>query len=301
MTRWSPASHRKRAEEPIVLQRIVVGVGGDPQARDAAVLAQTIARATGAELTFAAVRPPVPPGAVPPIGESEAKVEARLHELQARLAPDAGTTIESAPSVATGLSRVVAREHAELVVLGSSRRTPPGVVRIGKPTRQLLAASDCPLAVAQRGLYSRRPPHLAVIGVGYDGTAGSGEALNRAQMLAHAAGARLRVRAVLDDRLPYVGWTPTGGPDVYEIWDTVIEPGVDSLRENAERAVSAAGADGVVEATPGSPPVELIALSREVDLLVIGSGHWGARARTFGTTGEELMHQAHCSVMVVPP
>ena len=52
---------------------------------------------------------------------------------------------------------------------------------------------------------------------------------------------------------------------------------------------------------PGSPPEELIALSDEVDLLVIGSRRWGSAARVLlGGTGEAVMHKARCLVMLVP-
>jgi nucleotide-binding universal stress UspA family protein len=143
-----------------------------------------------------------------------------------------------------------------------------GRVRIGRRTRQCLHDAPCALAVAPKGLCADVPRQLAAIGVGYDGQPESREALRVARALALAAGARLRLRAVVDDRLQSTGWTPTGGPDPPEIWDDVIE---------------------------------LVVLSEEVDLLVIGSRRWGAPARVLlGGTGEELMHDARCSVMVVP-
>ena len=298
MTRRMPVSVPPRADQPTAIQRIVVGVGSHPQARDAALLADMIARATGAALTMVAVRPPVPAGALQALGETEAEVEARLRVI----APDARLAVETDRSVTSGLARVVAREGADLLVLGSSRHASEGQLRIGKRTRRLLVAPRCPLAVALRGLRSRGLDRLTVIGAGYDGTAESGEALSAAQSLARLAGARLRVRAVVDDRLPYVGWTPTAGPNVDEIWDMVIVPSVESLSESAEHAVSAAGADAVIETGPGSPANELVAFSRGVDLLVIGSRRSGAFAEVpLGPTAEEVLHRAACSVMVVPP
>lgn len=298
MTRWMPVSVPERADPPTGMRRIAVGVGSHPQACDADLLADVIARATGAELTMVAVRPPVPAGVLREIGETEAEVETRLRVM----APGARLAVETDRSVASGLARVVARERADLLVVGSSRHAPEGQVRIGQRTRRLLVAPRCQLAVAPRGLCSRGLERLTVIGVGYDGTAESGEALSRAQSLGRLAGARLRVRAVVDDRLPYVGWTPTAGPDVNEIWDMVIEPGVESLLESAEHAVSATGADAVIEAGPGSPADELIAFSHEVDLLVIGLRRSGAFAEVpLGPTGKEVLHRAGCSVMVVPP
>lgn len=45
----------------------------------------------------------------------------------------------------------------------------------------------------------------------------------------------------------------------------------------------------------------LLALSGEVDLLLIGSRRWGAGARVLlGSTGEALMQAAACPVLAVP-
>jgi nucleotide-binding universal stress UspA family protein len=171
------------------------------------------------------------------------------------------------------------------------------------------------VAVAPRGFSERFEPRLALIGVGYDGTPEAREALRQAGSLARAAGARLRIRAVVDDRLPHVAWAPIGGSpplgglesliggdlSLTAKWDEVLAPKVDSLREDARRAASATGADVEVEAMAGSPPEALMEVSRQVDLLVIGSRRGGAAARRLlGSTGEALMHSARCPVMVVP-
>lgn len=168
-------------------------------------------------------------------------------------------------------------------------------------TRQLLGHAKCPLAVAPHGLSPGPQNRLATIGVGYDGTPEAEHAIRRAGSLARGARARLCVRAVVDDRLPYAGWT-AARPYVQGMWDEVIAPEVDALRGAAVRAASATGADFTVDVRPGAPADELIALSGEVDLLVIGSRRWGPAVRVLlGSTGEELMHNARCSVMVVPP
>ena len=42
-------------------------------------------------------------------------------------------------------------------------------------------------------------------------------------------------------------------------------------------------------------------LGEQVDLLVIGSRRWGAATRVLvGSTGEALLHDAACPVLVVP-
>jgi len=180
------------------------------------------------------------------------------------------------------------------------RRVRYGSVRAA----QLLGAAKCALAVAPIGLAARGQAHLATVGVGYDGTPEAGEALPIAGSLARPAGARLRVRAVLHDRLPYIGWAAFARAErdaVQQLWDELIKPQAKSLREDTERVASASGAEAVVDVMVGTPSDGLIALSREVDLLVIGSRRWGPAGRALlGHTGEMLMHKGYCPMMVVP-
>ena len=56
-----------------------------------------------------------------------------------------------------------------------------------------------------------------------------------------------------------------------------------------------------MEALSARPAHALLELGADVDLLVIGSRRWGAVARLLlGSTGEVLMHDAACPVIVVP-
>jgi nucleotide-binding universal stress UspA family protein len=64
----------------------------------------------------------------------------------------------------------------------------------------------------------------------------------------------------------------------------------------------AARAHDQVESLGGRPADWLLDLCEHVDLVVIGSRRWGAVARLMlGSTGEALMHDASCPVLVVPP
>jgi len=279
---------------------IAVGVDDNAEAFDAMVLATTIARVTAAEMILATVYPDLPEPLLRKIGRDRTQAEALLRKLNAFMAPDARAVLESDWSVPHALAGMVSREHPDLLVLGSSRHAPPGRVRIGMHTRQLLGEVKCSLAVAPRGLSPDGQNRLRVIAAGYDGTPESEHAIRQAGALARAAHARLRVRAVVDDRLPYVGWTPVR-PYVQGMWDEVVAPEIEPLRQAAQRQASATGADFIVEVGYGAPVDELIALSGEVDLLVIGSRRWGPAVRVLlGSTGEELMHKAGCSVMAVP-
>jgi nucleotide-binding universal stress UspA family protein len=203
--------------------------------------------------------------------------------------------------VPRALERVVEREHRDLLVVGSSRHAPAGRVRIGSRTRQLLYDAPCAVAVAPRGLGDQPPPRLTRIGVAYDGQPESAAALSFAGALATRAGAKLWVRGVVDDRLPTLGWSNPAEDEVLAMWEELLEPQVQALREDARRATVATGVDAEVDVQRGRPADPLLELSEQVDLLVIGSRRWGGVARVLlGSTGEALMHDASCSVLAVP-
>lgn len=283
------------------IARIAAGIDGYPEGRDAAVLASVIARATGAELMLVAVHPDpliVLPREFGWKGMHK-QAEALLRETRDALAPGARIDVETDWSVPRALERVVTREHRDLLVVGSSRNGPEGQVRIGSRTRQLLYDGKCAVAVAPRGLSGGGERQLARIGVGYEGGPESRAALSLAGSIAVAAGAKLLVHGVIDDRMPAVGWTGAGGALVAESWNEVIDQEVRSLREEADSAADATGADAEVETLRGRPADALLKLCDEVDLLVIGSRRWGAAARVLlGRTGEALMHDASCPVLV---
>jgi nucleotide-binding universal stress UspA family protein len=282
---------------------IAAGVDGYPEGRDAAALGAILARAAGGELLLVAVHPE--PLVVLPaeLGWTAMRKQAEeaLRQTRDEVAPGARTVVETDWSVPRALERVVAREHRNLMIMGSSRLGPQGRVRIGKRTRQLLCHFRCALAVAPRGLSSAPGRRLSLVGVGYDGSEESGAALALAGSIAVAAGAKLSVRGVVDDRLPGVGWPSLGRDQLVSIWSELTEPIVESLRARAQAAADATGADVAVEVCRGRPADALMELGEHADLLVIGSRRWGAVTRVLvGSTGEALLHDAGCPVLVVP-
>ncbi len=285
-----------------LVRRIAAGVDSYAEGRDAAVLGASLARATGAELMLVAIHPD--PLVVLPreLGWKgmHRQAEALLRETRDAVAPDARIGVETDWSVPRALERVVAREHRDLLVVGSSRRGPVGHVRIGSHTRQLLYDGKCAVAVAPRGLSERPVRGLERIGVGYDSGPEARAALALAGSVALGAGAQLIVRAVLDDRLPVLGWS-TARELARTMWDELLEPELTSLREDTEAAVQATGVAAEIEVLRGAPADALMQLCSHTDLGVIGSRRWGTAARVLlGTTGEALMHNASCAVLVVP-
>ena len=287
------------------ISRIAVGVDGYPEGRDAAALGSAVAEITAAELMLVAVDPL--PLVVLPSGldwkSLHQSSETTLHELRATVTPGARTVLETDLSVARALHRVIRRERRDLLVVGSSRRGAEGCVRIGKRTRQLLCNFECALAVAPRGLHKEAPVTITTIGVGYDGGAESEAALALADSIAASAGAQLRLRGIMDDRIPMLLRSALGGL-VSVTWNDALEIERRRLQSQGTTAASSCRAAATFDLLRGRPADALLSLSQDVDLLVIGSRRWGPAARVLlGSTGEALLHDARCPVMAVqrPP
>jgi nucleotide-binding universal stress UspA family protein len=289
---------------PTVVTRIAVGVDGFPEGHDATALGRALADVTGADLMLVMVHSD--PLILPPIGVEWSKLrrEARalLHKARAAHAPHAHTTIETDFSVPRALHRVISEGRHDLLVMGSSRQGPEGRVRIGKRTRQLLCSFEYPLAIAPRGYSSRPSRRFSQIGVGYDGGPEAQAALELASWIALGAKTELELYAVVDDRTPPIGWSRfASGGAAHAEWEDAVSAEIERLGAEAENALSATGANGHVKIRRGRPADALVELSEFVDLVVIGSRRWGPVKRVLlGTTGESLVHDAACPVVLVP-
>ncbi|MDQ3319968.1 MAG: universal stress protein [Actinomycetota bacterium] len=162
-------------------RKVIVGFIDSDEGRDAVALGALIARAAGSPLVLTGVFPAGPPQEL--IGDGVNKIlEERELALGRKLqdaADAAGAEAEPFPSNsrARGLHDAATELEADLVVVGSSSRAGLGRVLAGNVALQLLHGSPCAVAVAPRG-FARSEPHLAVIGVGIDGSDESTEALH---------------------------------------------------------------------------------------------------------------------------
>jgi nucleotide-binding universal stress UspA family protein len=305
-TTSNPAAGKQPASDGqarATLSRIAVGVDGYPEGLDAVALGQAIAQALGADVLLVSVQ--MDPIIVVPAEMSwkalEGQAQKMLWRARDELAPGARVDVETDLSIPRALERVVRREHRDLLVLGSSRHVDEGRVRIGKRTRQLLTECECAIAIAPRGMHSEPEHRFARIGVGYDGGPEAQAALELGATIAAAAGAELHVRAVVDDRIPALGWVTIAGGAVSTVWHDVVRDEADALRAKVADAARATAEAVETDVQLGRPADALLELSENVDLLLIGSRRWGPVARVLlGATGEALLHDASCPVLVVP-
>jgi nucleotide-binding universal stress UspA family protein len=142
---------------------------------------------------------------------------------------------------------------------------------------------------------------MAGIIVGVDSSHDAHRALEWAMHEAAVRHAPLTVITV--HQVAASGWT--GAP----IFLPVDEPAAEQARQAAEEAVAKAAAQlgesqpvpVTVRAVSGFPAQELIEASRDADLLVVGSRGGGGFARLMlGSVSDQVMHHAHCPVVVVP-
>jgi nucleotide-binding universal stress UspA family protein len=292
---------RPRPGAPVT--RIAACVDPYPEGTDAVVLGAALAEATGAELMLVAVHPDLPIVLPPGLNRERVRgrTQAMLTDARDKLAPNARTVLETDMSVPRALRRVVSREHGNLLVVGSSRHGAHGRVRVANRTRQLIHDLQCALAIAPRGLSERSPLRFHRIGVGYDGGPESEGALALAGAIASSCGAELYLCGVIDDRIPALGWPEVWLGDIMADWEANVRAEMESLRERATVASQALDVSVQVDIQQGRPAKSLLALSVGVDLLVVGSRRWGPVARLLlGSTGEALLHDAHCPTLIVP-
>jgi len=275
--------------------RVLVGFDGSDGGRDALELARVLGVATGAGALVASVIPygPLPVGFSELESDAAAEAEPLLDEARVRLE---GLSVETRSfgggSPAGVITDLAEREHVDLLVVGSPHRGAVGRALIGSVAESLLHGAPCAVAVAPRGYGEERRGQFRLIGVAYDGTGESRAALHRAQELAEATGAAIRVLTAVAPpvALPgIVGYTPVNPPDP----DRVVDEGVTAVRPGIRvdgRHLQGHPADALAEACEDG-----------VDLLVAGSRGYGPTMRVLtGSVSTQLINKAPCPVLVQP-
>jgi nucleotide-binding universal stress UspA family protein len=280
-----------------MFKNVIIGVDGGEGGRDAIALAQRLVEPDGL-ITLVHVYADDP-------GRSRdsdtAADETAARELAARAAAvglldrareqrgiNAELRAVPGPSPGQGLRASAQDTGADLLVVGSSRRGPLDRVLLRDDTHAALNGAACPVAIAPAG-YADGERVIRKIGVGYNESVESENAVRCARQLAHQYGAT--VSAFEAVALP--SYTFVGGP-------APIDPGViDDLVETARARIEALG-EIEPHAAYGLTCEELSRYSASVDLLVIGSRDYGPVGRiAHGGTALELAQSAQCPLLVL--
>jgi nucleotide-binding universal stress UspA family protein len=142
---------------------------------------------------------------------------------------------------------------------------------------------------------------MSGITVGIDGSAHSARALEWA--IKEAAVRHAPVTVLTVHSVPMSGWTgnPITLPQDAEDQEKAQRAAEEMTLKAASQLGAAQPSSVTVRAISGYPVQELIDASCTADLLVVGSRGAGGFARLMiGSVSSQVVHHAHCPVVVVP-
>jgi nucleotide-binding universal stress UspA family protein len=268
---------------------VLIGVDEEEGGRDAIALARHLVGENG-KLSLAYVHYGyfVGRGSNPAF---EATEHDRGMQVLERARADAGIEAElhcvGATSVGRGLHQLAEKLGADLLVVGSTRRSRVGRVLLGDDTSAALDGSPCAVVVAPAG-YAQHPKALREIGVAYDESPESAHALDVGRALATERGAKLSAFEAVE--LPT--YVMTGAPVPVDV------PAEELLAEARQRLADLHEVEAHV--VYGQPVEELSLFSASVDLLIIGSRGYGPVGRlVHGSTTRLLARCARCPLLVL--
>jgi nucleotide-binding universal stress UspA family protein len=274
-----------------MFSKVLVGVDGRPGGRDAVALAKQLI-APGARVTLAHVyggNPLFRSGAALVLAAGRKDSEQLLTRERAGASLDAALATHSSASVGRGLHELAERKSADLLVVGSCHRGVLGRVLLGDDTCAALNGAPCAIAIAPGG-YAEMSQKLGKLGIGYDGSPESHQALATARALAERHGSTIRALSVVSlQNIPY-------GEPLPVRWLTIASGLVDDELKRFHDVEDVIG-----DATYGEPSEELARFGDDVDLLIVGSRSYGPMGRMFnGSTSNYLARRARCPLLVLP-
>jgi nucleotide-binding universal stress UspA family protein len=271
--------------------RVIVGVDEHEGGHDAIALANRLASADAhVTLTRVDATDPFLYRGVSALYESRERERAlgQLRAVAVESKPQTSLEAISSASVGRGLHELAEVQKADLLLVGSSRRGLAGRVLLGDDTHAALNGAPCAVAVAPAG-YAANPSIISEIGIGYDASPESEQALAIGRVLAAELGARLSALHVISVPAYVLGAGPAP-----------IEASIDDAVAEARERIAALG-DIEPHAAYGSPAEELTLFSASVGLLIIGSRGYGPLGRiVHGSVSLRLARSARSPLLVLP-
>lgn len=270
-----------------MFNKVLVGIDDQTRGRDAIALTRRLA-STDAEITFAHVYPPVVTAASL-TGESPADAAAAT-ELLREIATEWGMHVHTrcAPSVSIsdGLRTIAEQIDADLLVIGGTSRNRMTRALLGNFTTDTLATAGCTVAIAPLG-YAEHPHEIHRVGVAYDGSYPSEEALSVAQSFAETIDAEVSAfKIVRPPRDAIVGRRHR------------LERAVRALQSGRRQIEAHPGVQALV--AYGKPVEQLSGFSKTVDVMVAGARGAGLLARLLHpSTTAALADVVKCPLIVV--
>ncbi len=264
--------------------KIIVGIDGSSRGAEALQFAAVLANAMGTGLLL-----------VNAYGPREDRKTAR-EILESHRHTVEGVPVElvayADPSPARALDRVAAAHHAAVIVVGPSHRAGLGLVLPGSTGQQLLEITRRTVAVVPRGWRPNVEGTLRRIGCGYGPSAQSEAALETAAELTRMLGGQLDVMRAFWSTRPSAAMAMAVSADLQIRAQAGLGQVVQALPESSNAHAKLLFND---------PATALIARSRDLDLLVVGSRAKGPLGAIWsGSVSNRVMREAACPVIVVP-
>jgi nucleotide-binding universal stress UspA family protein len=271
-TRVDGLTSSQQASAETIFRRILVGIDGSPESREAARQAALLLEPDG-ELTLLSAygtAPALTGGAafgIPVYLDLEAQEDAAkraLEEVRAEMegALEARALVAQSPSW-DALLHEAGHQGATLIAVGSRGLSRVHGILVGSTTTEVVHKARCSVLVAR----AADPDFPRTIVVGVDGSAQSAAAYAVALELSKRSGTSLR---------------------------TIVARGGKDVDEQLAATIVGHHYEGV----PDKPVPALVAAAADADLLVVGSrGLHGLSA--LGSVSERVAHEAGCSVLIV--
>jgi len=284
-----------------MFHKVIVGFDGSEHARDALALGAALT-AAGGELIVCCVHH------FKSLSARVDPAEPRLDRAAAERCAEEATGLVSSVAInpilvagagaAIALQHTAKQQHADLIVLGSSHRGTLGRVLMGSVTQETLHEASCPVAIAPVGFHDR-PGNSAItrIAVGHDVVEPTPDALSAAVALCEETGAELLLVAVAED-------VAVDDPerDIMS-YEAITQARLRATEESASEMLSTVpdSVSASSEVRDGDPAEQLLAVSDDADLLVLGSHGRGFVGRLImGSVSDRVVRAAACAVLVVP-
>lgn len=284
------------------MSRVLVGVDGSEGSRDALALGQILTE-PGGRLVIVHVHPYADVSSLLTGGHSERLLREASESVAQQIdkvlddRTERDTLIVGGRSITAALQHAALETGADLIAVGSSRRSPPGRVLAGNVADGLLSGAPVPVAIAPRGYASTMRP-LRVIGCAFDGSSEAAHALHFTDELARRLSARLQIIGVF--QAPSFGNVSVSGAIGYRSVDDALRGALRADLDEATYRLNP-GVRATTVLLDGLVAPTLITRSAELDLLVAGSRGYGRVRRVLvGSVSRSLVRGASCPILVVP-
>ncbi len=272
----------------LMFANVIIGIDGGPGGRDALALARRLA-ARHARFTLVNVWDPREALASAVTGRPHPSTTGQ--ELLERLRRESGLDCRiaqvGASSPQRGLQELADHVGADLLVVGTSRHGDHPRL-LGDHARGALHGAPCAVAVAAEGA-----DRIRDVAIAWDGSPGAQDALEVAREIGQAHGATLHGFTVVP---PMPGMC---APEAVAYAD-LMEEGRGKELEHRRAELQVEGITDI-RAEKGLSSADLCGWTSDVDLIVAGSrGHGPVRRLFLGSTGDALVGDAQCSVLIVP-